>query len=88
MNAELCDELDEAKQLPHFLELEKDGCWKELYDEVSRARFYEALPLGRLKKHAALAKAADRMGEEEKAAIHHRYVQEHGGTTFFRKRDL
>lgn len=85
MNAELCDELDEAKALPHFLELEQKGQWQELYDAVSRARFYDALPLGQLKKHVCLEKAARGMQDTEKAGMHGNYVRAHAGTTFYRE---
>lgn len=83
MNGELCDELDEARALPGFLELEISGQWKELYDAVSRARFYDALPLGQLKKQVYLEKAARGMQDEEKAGMHRNYVREHAGSTFY-----
>ena len=83
LNAELCDELDEAKALPHFLELEQKKQWKELYDAVNSARFYDALPLGQLKKQVYLEKAARGMQDTERASMHGNYVREHAGTTFY-----
>ncbi len=83
LNGELCDELDEALALPRFLEMETDGRWQELFDAVSGAAFYRSLPLGQLKKAAYLAKAAEGMGDREKALEYRGYVREHAGTTFY-----
>ena len=85
MNAELCDELDEARALPGFLEMETGEQWQELYDAVNKARFYDALPLGQLKKQVYLEKAARGLQDTEKAGMHRNYVREHAGTTFYAK---
>lgn len=85
LNAELCDELDEAAALPGFLKMEMSGRWADLYQAAGAAKFYNALPLGELKRNVYLAKAASGMGDTRKAEEHLAYIREHGGTTFYPK---